>query len=115
MVSGNCSQTLSYDQNGNLTSDGSKTYEWEAANRLTAINYTGTNKRSELASNGLSQRVKIVEQDNEAVCVVPERRAAVRRARRGATTSRSDFMRRESRSEAPATTARRITLAQFGR
>lgn len=63
-VSGNSSQTLIYDGNRNLTSDGNKTYEWDAANRLTAINYTGTNERTEFTYNGLSQRVKIVEKDN---------------------------------------------------
>src|SRR5690606_37190738 len=28
---------LSYDANGNLTSDGTRTYTWDARNRLTAI------------------------------------------------------------------------------
>jgi hypothetical protein len=29
--------TLSYDANGNLTSDGTNTYTWDARNHLTAI------------------------------------------------------------------------------
>jgi len=32
------SQTLTYDLNGNLTSDGTNSYTWDARNRLTAIN-----------------------------------------------------------------------------
>jgi len=58
---------VSLDANSNLTGDGEKTYEWDAVNRLVAINYAVTNKRTELAYNGLSQRVKIVEKDNGAV------------------------------------------------
>lgn len=56
-------RTLLHDKNGNLTNDGEKTYEWDAADRLTAINYTGTAKRSEFIYDGLSRRVKIVEKD----------------------------------------------------
>ena len=51
-------KTLAYDVNGNLTSDGSKTYEWDAANRLVAINYTGTTDRSEFSYDGLSRIAK---------------------------------------------------------
>jgi RHS repeat-associated protein len=50
-----------YDLNGNLTADSGHTYEWDAANRLTAINYTGKNSRSEFTYDGLNRRVKIVE------------------------------------------------------
>lgn len=40
--SGGVNRTLSYDLNGNLTSDGgTRTFEWDGANRLVAINYTG--------------------------------------------------------------------------
>jgi RHS repeat-associated protein len=61
------STTLLYDLNGNLTNDGSKTYEWNAANRLLAINYTATSNRSEFTYDGLSRRVKIVEKSGETV------------------------------------------------
>ena len=55
-------QTLTYDPNGNQLSDGAgKTYEWDAANRLTAINYTGTNQRTELYYDGMWRRIRIVE------------------------------------------------------
>lgn len=53
--------TLSYDLVGNLTDDGEgKTFEWDAANRLTAINYSG-GQRTEFAYDGLGRRVKITE------------------------------------------------------
>ena len=61
-VSGNGSQTLAYDANGNLTSDGARTFEWDAANRCVAINQ-GTH-RTEMTYDGLNQRVKIVEKEN---------------------------------------------------
>lgn len=59
------SRTLSYDLNGNLTSDGSKTYEWDGANRCLAINL-GTH-RTEFTYDGVSRRVKIIEKDNGVV------------------------------------------------
>jgi phage tail sheath gpL-like len=33
------SSTLTYDFNGNMTSDGTNTYQWDAENRLIQINY----------------------------------------------------------------------------
>jgi RHS repeat-associated protein len=54
--------TLLYDLNGNLTNDGSKTYEWDAANRCTAINL-GTH-RTEFTYDGASRRGRIVEKDS---------------------------------------------------
>jgi RHS repeat-associated protein len=64
-VSGDGSQTLTYDLNGNLVGDGTKTYEWDPLNRLTAL--TSGTHRSEFTYNGLSQRVTIVEKDNGSV------------------------------------------------
>jgi RHS repeat-associated protein len=60
-------QTYSYDLNGNMLSDGTRSYEWDGENRLYAINYTGTNKRSEFTYDGLSRRVRIVEKDGTNV------------------------------------------------
>lgn len=55
-----------YDGNGNLTDDGNgKTYEWDAENRLVAIN--GGTLRSEFTYDPLGRRVKIVEKDNDVV------------------------------------------------
>ncbi len=59
------SKTLTYDSNGNLTGDGARSLEWDAENRLVAVEQ-GTH-RSEFAYNGLGQRVRIVEKDLGAV------------------------------------------------
>jgi RHS repeat-associated protein len=61
-VTGSGNKTLVYDANGNLISDGTRTFEWDPLNRLTAVNIA--NHRSEFTYNGLSQRVKIVEKEN---------------------------------------------------
>src|SRR5262249_38947388 len=59
-------KTLTYDLNGNLvsvvTSTSTNTYEWDVADRLTAIT-AGTN-RSEFAYDGLGRRTQIVEKQN---------------------------------------------------
>jgi YD repeat-containing protein len=61
-------RTLSYDDNGSLVNDGlTHTFEWDGANRLTAVNYTGTTNRSEFTYDGLSRCVKIVEKTNGSV------------------------------------------------
>ncbi|MEP6670726.1 MAG: RHS repeat-associated core domain-containing protein [Chthoniobacter sp.] len=61
-------RTFVYDANGNMTDNGSdQTYEWDAANRLVAISYTGTNLRTEFSYDGLSRRVAIFEKNNGAV------------------------------------------------
>lgn len=54
-------ETVGYDLNGNETGDGGHTYEWDAANRLTAINYLTNGNRTEFTYDGLGRRVKIVE------------------------------------------------------
>jgi RHS repeat-associated protein len=46
-------------------SDGTRSFEWDPLNRLTAV--TSGTHRSEFSYNGLSQRVKIIEKDNNAV------------------------------------------------
>jgi len=62
--SGSTNRTLTYDLNGNLTNDGSsRTFEWDAANRLVAVNYTGTTTRSEFTYDGLSRVVKVLEKN----------------------------------------------------
>lgn len=58
-------QAFLYDANGNLLSDGTRTFEWDAENRVTAIN-AGTH-RSEFGYDGLGRRVMIVEMDNGTV------------------------------------------------
>jgi RHS repeat-associated protein len=61
------STSLLYDLNGNLTSDGTMTYEWDAANRLIAINYSETANRTEFSYDGLGRRVQLVEKSGAAV------------------------------------------------
>jgi RHS repeat-associated protein len=66
--SGGVNRLLSYDFNGSITSDGgTRTFEWDGANRLVAINYTGTTNRSEFTYDGLNRCVKIVEKTNGSV------------------------------------------------
>jgi len=51
--------TFTYDGNGNMLSDGTRTYEWDAINQLVAINQ-GVN-RSEFTYDGWGKRVRMVE------------------------------------------------------
>jgi RHS repeat-associated protein len=57
--------TLLYDLDGNLTNDGSKTYEWDAANRCVAINFA--THRTEMNYDGQSHESKRVEKENGTV------------------------------------------------
>jgi RHS repeat-associated protein len=59
------SSTFTYDKNGNLINDGVRTFEWDAADRLTAVNIGA--HRSEFSYNGLNQRTRIVEKNNGAI------------------------------------------------
>ncbi len=61
------STTLLYDLDGNLTNDGTKSYEWDAVNRLIAINYSGTTNRTEFTYDGLSRRVRVVEKTDSTI------------------------------------------------
>jgi RHS repeat-associated protein len=51
-------RTFTHDANGNLTSDGARTFEWDAANRLVAVEQ-GT-QRIEYTYNGAGQRTQVV-------------------------------------------------------
>lgn len=44
-----------------------RTYEWDAADRLVAINYAGTTNRTEFAYDGLGRRVQIAERTGATV------------------------------------------------
>jgi RHS repeat-associated protein len=57
--------TLTYDANGSLVSDGTRLFEWDGANRLTAVEQGA--HRTEFTYDGWSHRVRIVEKDNGAV------------------------------------------------
>jgi len=53
---------LTWDANGNMTYDGTHlTFEWDAANRLSAVTHTDSGERTEFAYDGLGRRVKITE------------------------------------------------------
>ena len=62
-----------YDLNGSLTDNGAgQTYEWDARNQLTAINYSGGAviggiTRTEFTYDGRGRRVKIVEKTGASV------------------------------------------------
>jgi RHS repeat-associated protein len=57
--------TYSYDQNGNLTSDGTRGFEWDAEDRLTAI--TRGSRRTEFTYDGRGRRVEILQKDGGSV------------------------------------------------
>jgi len=53
-------QALSYDANGNLTSDGQRNYSWDAENRLVGITYPSqSGKATTFTYDGLSRRTLI--------------------------------------------------------
>ena len=56
------SRTFTFEANGNLTSDGTRTFEWDARNQLVAVN-VGTH-RGEFTYDGLQRRVRLVEKEN---------------------------------------------------
>ena len=58
----NAPKTFTYDANGNLTADGTRTFEWDARNQLVAVT-VGTH-RSEFVYDGLQRRVRQIEKDN---------------------------------------------------
>jgi RHS repeat-associated protein len=55
-------RTLTYDASGNLTSDGTRTFEWDARNQLVAVN-TGTG-RTEFRYNEKRQRSRTIHVEN---------------------------------------------------
>lgn len=59
------SATFTHDLNGSLTADGTRTFEWDGANRLVAINI-GTH-RSEFSYDGIGRRTRIVEKQNSVI------------------------------------------------
>ncbi|MEZ5400772.1 MAG: RHS repeat-associated core domain-containing protein [Bryobacteraceae bacterium] len=52
---------FAYDSNGNLASDGLRAYEWDARNRLVAIERGG--RRSEFRYDAFDRRIRIIEKD----------------------------------------------------
>ena len=62
---GSTGQVFAYDPNGNMLSDGVRSFEWDAENRLTAV--VRSNHRSEFAYDGNGRRVLITERDSGSV------------------------------------------------
>jgi RHS repeat-associated protein len=62
MSNSGSSKTFTYDANANLTSDGTRAFEWDAVNRLVAVTI-GTH-RSEITYDGFDRRVRIVEKES---------------------------------------------------
>jgi RHS repeat-associated protein len=60
-VNGPATLASSYDLNGNLVSDGTNTYVWDAENRLIQINFPGSNNSSAFTYDGYGHLVNIVE------------------------------------------------------
>jgi RHS repeat-associated protein len=55
-------RTFTYDANGNLIGDGTRTFEWDARNQLVAV-VMGVH-RSEFTYDGLQRRVRVIEKEN---------------------------------------------------
>jgi len=55
------SSNLTYDLNGNMTSDGTNAYSWDAENRMIKITYPGSGNYSTFAYDGYGRNVLIVE------------------------------------------------------
>lgn len=60
-------QALTYDLNGNLTSDGTNAYQWDWENRLIQITYPGTGNNSKFTYDGLDRIVEIFETTSGSV------------------------------------------------
>ncbi|MBS1954389.1 MAG: hypothetical protein JST89_09385 [Cyanobacteria bacterium SZAS-4] len=60
-VNSGSTTNLTFDLNGNMTSDGTNSYTWDAENRMIKITYPGTNNFSTFVYDGLSRNVSIVE------------------------------------------------------
>ncbi|MBI1754598.1 MAG: Ig-like domain-containing protein [Acidobacteria bacterium] len=59
-------RSYTYDENGNLLSDGTRTFEWDEENRLVSVTINATGHRSEFVYDGLGRRVQILEKDPDA-------------------------------------------------
>jgi len=59
------SNSFTHDANGNITSESDRTFEWDAENRLSAIN--NGSHRVEFTYDGASRRTRIVEKENGSV------------------------------------------------
>ena len=66
-TSGASATSLSYDLNGNLLSDGTNSYAWDAENRMIKITYPGTGNYSTFTYDGAGRNVDIAETTSGSV------------------------------------------------
>ncbi len=65
-VATRAAQSFTYDTNGNLLSDGVRSYEWDSLSRLKKVIWT-TGKTTEFKYNALGQRCERIETDGSSV------------------------------------------------
>ena len=87
-------KTFTSDENGNLISDGTRSFEWDARNQLVAVNVGA--HRSEFSYDGTRRRVRIVEKESgvtqsDTRIVWCEDQICEERAADGATVTRRAF------------------------
>ena len=66
-LSGGTTATLTFDLDGNMTSDGTNSYAYDAENRLVKVTYPGSGNNSQTSFDALGGRVKIVETVSSSV------------------------------------------------
>src|SRR5262249_24199543 len=66
-INGPANQALTFDSNGNMVSDGSSVYKYDAENRLTEIDFQGSGDKSVFSFGPTGHRVKIVEYSGGSV------------------------------------------------
>lgn len=57
------SASPTFDANGNMTSDGTNTYAWDAENRLVRIDYSGIGNQSEFSFDCFGRNILLIEQN----------------------------------------------------
>lgn len=106
---------FTYDANGNMTSDGTNTYKWDAEDRLIEISYPGSAERTQFVHDGWGRTVKIVETvsgvqtTRQFVCTSLSK--CEERDANGALKKQS--LNREKLTPVRSFITPRITLAQF--
>ena len=60
-TNGSASATPTYDANGNMTSDGTNIYLWDAEDRLVKVTYPGTGNYSQMSYDASGIKIKITE------------------------------------------------------
>jgi RHS repeat-associated protein len=71
-INGPITSTFTFDATGNMLTDGSKTYVWDAENRLVQIIYPGLNNYSKFTYDALGNRTVIEETSSAIVSSVKQ-------------------------------------------